>query len=468
MDSRELIDAQFDRAVEIIQGLPKNGPIQTGYEEKLTMYSLYKQATVGNVKSPRPGIWDMLGRAKWDAWAKHKDLDSYEAKWLYVDALLKVLRRYSDKTVARDLVQELESYGGDPSNLVRSRSMSRTPRSSTSASDTSDDAPSSSRYPRPRSSNNAQHSQASLQARLAQQQQIHDDTTSEEDTEDEDQVPPVPSIYEHGPPQSHRPQSSVSSNRYRTPMAGSLAALSPPPGLVAPIAIPGTQPLPGFETPSAFEGPSATPSLPSTYRQPSTFPSHFSQSPPNSTYPPPQSYRPPTSQYRPYNVPPRSASRISLERAIESVQAHLAALTERLESLEAAAAHPGQSTHSMTTRTHSRHGSPSGHLEGLLHSGWNIDDMGMWSIVLRPLSQVTTSMRQLTDFLIYTENRSPGYIVIRRLFLDISFILAVLALVRAIWKRTGVRRGEVNKALLGLWYAVVGKKKERRLIDRGV
>ena len=49
----------------------------------------------------------MLGRAKWyalwfdtsrvltlplrrDAWAKHKDLESYEAKWKYVDALLKV------------------------------------------------------------------------------------------------------------------------------------------------------------------------------------------------------------------------------------------------------------------------------------------------------------------------------------------------------------------------------------------
>ena len=25
-----------------------------------------------------------------DAWAKHKDLDPFEAKWLYVDALLKV------------------------------------------------------------------------------------------------------------------------------------------------------------------------------------------------------------------------------------------------------------------------------------------------------------------------------------------------------------------------------------------
>lgn len=38
MDSHQLIDAQFDRAVEIVQGLPKTGPIQTGYEEKLTMY----------------------------------------------------------------------------------------------------------------------------------------------------------------------------------------------------------------------------------------------------------------------------------------------------------------------------------------------------------------------------------------------------------------------------------------------
>ena len=38
MDSRQYIDAQFDRAVQIVQGLPKTGPIQTGYEEKLAMY----------------------------------------------------------------------------------------------------------------------------------------------------------------------------------------------------------------------------------------------------------------------------------------------------------------------------------------------------------------------------------------------------------------------------------------------
>lgn len=36
---------QFDRAVELVQTLPKNGPIQSSYEEKLALYSLYKQGT---------------------------------------------------------------------------------------------------------------------------------------------------------------------------------------------------------------------------------------------------------------------------------------------------------------------------------------------------------------------------------------------------------------------------------------
>lgn len=37
----------------------------------------------------------MLMRCR-DAWAKHKDLDSYEAKWMYVDALLKVRWSFYD------------------------------------------------------------------------------------------------------------------------------------------------------------------------------------------------------------------------------------------------------------------------------------------------------------------------------------------------------------------------------------
>jgi hypothetical protein len=33
---------------------------------------------------------------------------------------IQVLRKYSDRTVSADLIQELEAYGGDPSNIVLS------------------------------------------------------------------------------------------------------------------------------------------------------------------------------------------------------------------------------------------------------------------------------------------------------------------------------------------------------------
>jgi hypothetical protein len=51
MSSRELIDAQFDRAVEIVQNLPKTGPIQTGYEEKLAMYRCVTIITTPSLSS---------------------------------------------------------------------------------------------------------------------------------------------------------------------------------------------------------------------------------------------------------------------------------------------------------------------------------------------------------------------------------------------------------------------------------
>lgn len=41
-------------------------------DELLEIYSLFKQATVGDINTDRPGIFDQKGRAKWDAWEKKK------------------------------------------------------------------------------------------------------------------------------------------------------------------------------------------------------------------------------------------------------------------------------------------------------------------------------------------------------------------------------------------------------------
>jgi len=457
MSSHELIDAQFDRAVEIVQGLPKTGPIQTGYDEKLAMYSLYKQATVGNVTSPRPGIWDMLGRAKWDAWAKHKDLDPYEAKWLYVGTLMKVLRKYSDRTVSADLIQELESYGGDPSNIVMSRRLSGSGQSDSSGSTASDEAPSS-HY---------------VQARQMPRPQTEEPETSEDETDDEAHRD-VPAIHTPMPmPQINRPPSSVSSHRYRTPMAGSLAT-SPPPILNR---VPETQPMPGFETPSAFGEPSN-----SSVFFPSSYVGQFSESsraeltsPPN-LYPAHPQYRgqvQPIPQ-RPYGVTsPRPGSRPTIEHAIQNMQAHLAALSERIESLESLSGRLSRSRISASPRGavgspgwRPGRGSPA---YGQETHEYDLDDLGMWSFVANPISRGVEALREAATFFARDENRSPTAIVVRRLVLDASFLLCVLAVIRMLWKKSGVRRREVNAALVALWRAILGTKKApRTMVDRGV
>ncbi|KAJ7233150.1 hypothetical protein B0H12DRAFT_1144353 [Mycena haematopus] len=451
MSSNELIDAQFDRAVEIVQGLPKTGPIQTGYDEKLAMYSLYKQATVGNVTSPRPGLWDMLGRAKWDAWAKHKDLDPYEAKWLYVGTLMKVLRKYSDRTVSADLIQELESYGGDPSNIVMSRRLSGSGQSDSSGSTASDEAPLS-QY---------------VQARQMPQAQPHEPDTSEDETDDEAHREVLATQAPMPMPQTNRPASSVSSHRYRTPMAGSLAT-SPPPVLNR---VPETQPMPGFETPSAFGDPSTSSGF-----FPSSYVGQFSESYRAELKSPPNLY-PVQSQYRgqaqpipqrPYGVPsPRPGSRPTIEHAIQNMQAHLAALSERIESLESISGRLSRSRISASPRmVGSPRGSP---MYGRHTPEWDLDDLGMWSLLANPLARGIEALREATTFFARDENRSPTAMVVRRLVLDTSFLLCVLAVIRAVWRKSGVRRREVIAALVALWRAIIGTKKAPRImVDRGV
>ncbi|KAK7197082.1 acyl-CoA binding protein [Novymonas esmeraldas] len=53
-------------------------------EVKLKFYGLFKQATVGDVNTDRPGIFDYAGKAKWDAWSKLKGMSLLDAKRMYV------------------------------------------------------------------------------------------------------------------------------------------------------------------------------------------------------------------------------------------------------------------------------------------------------------------------------------------------------------------------------------------------
>lgn len=74
---------QFEAAVADSKNLPERPDNMT----LLKIYALYKQATAGDVDGERPGFTDMVGRAKYDAWAGFKGLSSDEAMQQYIDLI---------------------------------------------------------------------------------------------------------------------------------------------------------------------------------------------------------------------------------------------------------------------------------------------------------------------------------------------------------------------------------------------
>lgn len=77
----EDLEARFEAAVVQSRELPQRPDNQT----LLRLYALYKQATAGDVAGVRPGGFDFVGQAKYDAWAQIKGMTSADAMQAYVE-----------------------------------------------------------------------------------------------------------------------------------------------------------------------------------------------------------------------------------------------------------------------------------------------------------------------------------------------------------------------------------------------
>ena len=72
--------AEFELAaakVKTLTELPSN-------ENLLELYALFKQATVGDNNTEMPGMFDLKGKAKWDAWTSKNGMSSEEAEKEYI------------------------------------------------------------------------------------------------------------------------------------------------------------------------------------------------------------------------------------------------------------------------------------------------------------------------------------------------------------------------------------------------
>lgn len=77
------LQKKFDKAVADSKKLTERPDNET----LLKLYALYKQATEGDNETKKPGMMDMVGRAKWGAWDELKGTDSEDAMQQYIDLI---------------------------------------------------------------------------------------------------------------------------------------------------------------------------------------------------------------------------------------------------------------------------------------------------------------------------------------------------------------------------------------------
>ena len=80
------LKTQFAQAADDVKKLVERPDNDT----LLKLYALYKQGAEGDVSGPKPGFFDFVGTAKYEAWAKLKGTGADEAMKKYVELVRKL------------------------------------------------------------------------------------------------------------------------------------------------------------------------------------------------------------------------------------------------------------------------------------------------------------------------------------------------------------------------------------------
>jgi diazepam-binding inhibitor (GABA receptor modulator, acyl-CoA-binding protein) len=75
------LKARFEQAAVDVKGLSQ----RPSDNDMLSLYALYKQATEGDVAGEKPGFFDFVGRAKYEAWEGLRGVSAEDAMKRYID-----------------------------------------------------------------------------------------------------------------------------------------------------------------------------------------------------------------------------------------------------------------------------------------------------------------------------------------------------------------------------------------------
>ena len=76
-------NAQFENAATAAKSLPAKPDDNT----LLEIYALYKQGSSGDVSGDKPGFFDFVGAAKYEAWEKLRGTSKADAQSRYINLI---------------------------------------------------------------------------------------------------------------------------------------------------------------------------------------------------------------------------------------------------------------------------------------------------------------------------------------------------------------------------------------------
>ena len=80
----------FNLASETIKKLK----VQPSDDELLILYGWYKQATIGDINIPNPGLLDFKDLEKWNSWTKVKGASLYDSEVNYIMIVNNLIKKY--------------------------------------------------------------------------------------------------------------------------------------------------------------------------------------------------------------------------------------------------------------------------------------------------------------------------------------------------------------------------------------
>jgi len=86
------INSRFEQAAMAVKSLTEKPDNDT----LLQLYALFKQGSAGDVSGDKPGFFDFVAAAKYEAWEKLKGLSAEDAMNQYIDLVRKLGGRFED------------------------------------------------------------------------------------------------------------------------------------------------------------------------------------------------------------------------------------------------------------------------------------------------------------------------------------------------------------------------------------